>query len=67
VTILAYFIGSLALAAGTGLLIVALVRLEAGEPEGRVSPGWRMRHAPGAERQSEVAVRPKTSQRGGWA
>jgi hypothetical protein len=41
---LALVIGSLALAAGTGLVIVALLHLESSEREGYVSEGWRYDH-----------------------
>lgn len=51
-TLLAYFIGSLALAAGTGLVIVALLRMESKEREGYVSKGWRYRHQ-GENRRSD--------------
>jgi hypothetical protein len=37
---LALIIGSLALAAGVGLVIVALLHLESKEREGYVSRGW---------------------------
>lgn len=43
--VLALVIGSLALAAGTGLLIVALLHLESKEREGFVSKGWRYDHS----------------------
>jgi hypothetical protein len=49
VTALAYFLGSLALGAGLGLVILALLKLETRPPEGRVSEGWRVRHLPGPE------------------
>jgi len=39
----AYVIGSLALAAGTGLVCVALLKLERPEDLGRVSQGWLRR------------------------
>jgi hypothetical protein len=48
VTPLAYFLGSLALAAGLGLVILALLKLEKRAPEGRVTESCR-RHLPGPE------------------
>ncbi len=43
-TVFALIYGSLALAAGLGLLIVALLHLESKEREGYVSKGWRYEH-----------------------
>jgi hypothetical protein len=43
-TVLAYFLGSLALAAGLGLVILALLKLEGREDRGHVSKGWRKDH-----------------------
>lgn len=39
--IAAYVVGSLALAAGVGLVLLSLLRLEMRQPEGRVSEGWK--------------------------
>ena len=38
--LLAYVVGSLALGAGTGLLLLALLRMEQHEPKGYVGKGW---------------------------
>jgi len=41
---LLYIIGGLLLAAGSGLVIVALLHLEVREREGYVSQGWKVTH-----------------------
>jgi len=43
-TTFALVLGSLALAAGCGLVIVALLHLESREREGYVTKGWRYKH-----------------------
>jgi len=51
-TLLLYVLGGLALAMGSGMVFLALLGLEEDEPEGVVSKGWRIRHAPGGEREN---------------
>lgn len=43
-TVLAYVLGSLALGAFLGLVILALLRLEKPELLGKLSKGWRRDH-----------------------
>jgi hypothetical protein len=54
VILLAYVIGSLALACGTGLVFLGLLKMEGREDMGSVSPGWRMRHVPPPKRENET-------------
>ena len=42
-TLLAYVVGSLALAIGTGIVILALLKMERREDRGRVGKGWMHR------------------------
>ena len=53
-TLLLSILGGLALALGSGVVFLALLGLEEDEPEGFVSKGWRIRHAPGGERENQT-------------